>query len=254
MNKKFLSYKYKISILPESGAQSFIHLPALTSGILLKRYKRFLADIRLENGSIVTAHCPNSGSMRTCADPGMKVWISESSNPKRKLPFTWELIEMPTSMVGINAILPNRLAKTAITNGQIPEITGYHEITPEVTTNAGTRLDFCVRSSDGKTCYIEIKNCTFVENGFASFPDAVTSRGKKHVEELERLVNKGFRCILLFIIQRMDAEYFSPADQIDPQYGKALRKAVSNGVEILVYDTSIDVNAINLRNRLPVLL
>jgi len=238
----------------QSVSCGLITWPTLTPGILIKRYKRFLADIKLDDGTMITAHCPNSGSMKTCSEPGMRVWVSESPSPKRKLPYTWEMIEMPGSMVGVNAILPNTLVRNAIIYNRIPEIIGYSEIIPEITTSEGTRLDLCLCAQDCKRCYIEIKNCTYVDKGHASFPDAVTARGKKHVGELEKLANKGFRSIILFIIQRTDAKYFSPADQIDPEYGKSLRKAVSNGVELLVYDTFIDINSISIRSRLPVAL
>ncbi|WP_232223782.1 DNA/RNA nuclease SfsA [Desulforegula conservatrix] len=248
---------YKIlspAFIDLSVSYRLIRWPKLIPGILVKRYKRFLADIKLDDGTIITAHCPNSGSMKTCSEPGMGVWISESANPKRKLSCTWEIIEMPGSMVGVNAILPNRLVKDAITYGLIQELSGYSEIIPEITTSEGTRLDLCLRSHECKPCYIEIKNSTYVEEGRACFPDAVTSRGKKHVEELERLANEGFRSVILFIVQRMDSECFSPADHIDPAYGKSLRKAVANGVEIIAYDTLIDLKGINIRNKIPVML
>lgn len=254
MNQKPVYKILSPAFIDQSVPFRLIKWPYLIPGTLVKRYKRFLADIILDDGSFITAHCPNSGSMKTCSEPGMKVWVSESSNPKRKLPYTWEMIEMPTSMVGVNAILPNTLVKKAVSLGQIPEISGYSEIIPEITTSDGTRLDLCLRSKDCKPCYIEIKNSTYVEKGHACFPDAVTVRGKKHVEELERLAKEGFRSIIFFIIQRMDAERFSPADHIDPAYGKSLRKALDNGVEILAYDTLIDLHGINVRRSIPVIL
>jgi len=248
---------YKIlshTSIDQSVPSRLIKWPDLIPGTLIKRYKRFLADIILDDGGVITAHCPNSGSMKTCSEPGMRVWVSESSNPKRKLPYTWEMIEMPTSMVGVNAILPNTLVRNAIICGQIPEINGYSELISEVTTSDGTRLDLCARAINQKPCYIEIKNCTYIENGHARFPDAVTVRGKKHVMELDRLVKEGFRGIIFFIIQRMDAEIFSPADHIDPGYGDSLRMAAANGVEILAYDTLIDLNGINVRRSIQVIL
>jgi sugar fermentation stimulation protein A len=228
--------------------------PYLQRGTLIKRYKRFLADIAMPDGRIITAHCPNSGSMRTCSEPGMPVWFSESSNPKRRLPYTWELIQMNDSLVGVNAIIPNKLIKSAVSFGILPELSGYHEIISEIKTNENTRLDLCLKSQDQKQCFIEIKNCTFVENRVVSFPDAVTSRGKKHLEELSRLITYKNRCVILFIVQRMDADVFVPADSIDPEYGKALRKAVSEGVEILVYDTYMSIDGIAIRRRINTLL
>lgn len=244
-----------IPVVSDTDNSSYIlKWPELKSGILLKRYKRFLADILLDDGTQITAHCPNSGSMKTCSEPGLKVWISESLNRNRKLPFTWELIRMPSSIVGVNAILPNRLVKSAISMEIIPEISGFNEIIPEFKTSDHTRLDFCARSIDRTDCFIEVKNCTYVENGLASFPDAVSLRARKHVEELAKLAKSGYRSIIFFIVQRMDADCFSPADCIDTEYGKALRKAASDGVEILVYDTLIDDKGIGIRKRLPVLL
>lgn len=229
-------------------------LPPLKSGKLIKRYKRFLADIILDDGNLITAHCPNSGSMKTCSDSGMRVWVSESPNPKRKLSNTWELIEMPSSLVGVNAILPNKLVKHAISCDMIPEASGYSEIIPEISTSGGTRLDLCLRSYNKPDCFIEIKNCTYVENRVASFPDAVTTRGKKHLEELQRLVMQGCRGIILYIVQRSDADIFMPADSIDREYSDTLRKAVASEVEVLAYDTSIDEHSIHIRRRLPVAL
>lgn len=254
MNQKPVYKILSPAFIDQSVSSRLIKWPNLIPGILIKRYKRFLADIRLDDGTIITAHCPNSGSMKTCSESGMRVWISESANPKRKLPYTWEMIEMPGSMVGVNAILPNKLVKEAITFGLIQELSGYSEIIPEITTSEKTRLDLCLRSHECKPCYIEIKNCTYVEEGRACFPDAVTARGKKHVEELERLAKEGFRSIIFFVIQRMDAERFSPADHIDPAYGDSLRKAVANGVEIIAYDTLIDLKGINIRKTIPVML
>lgn len=250
MKKEILKPDYN----NESWNDGGLNLPDLKEGILIKRYKRFLADIILDNGEMITAHCPNSGSMKTCSDHGMRVWVSESSNPKRKLRFTWELIEMPGSIVGVNAILPNSLVKKAISKAIIPEIAGYTEIVPEITISKGTRLDLCLKADHKENCFIEIKNSTYVEGNTASFPDAVTTRGKKHLEELEKLALSGNRSIIFFLIQRMDADFFTPADAIDKEYGQALRKAHKSGVEILAYDTFITSETISIRKRLPIML
>ena len=154
-------------------------LPPLIKGKLIKRYKRFLADVELNSGEIVIAHCPNSGSMKGCSTPGSQVWLSESNNPKRKLKYTWELILAPETMIGVNTQVPNKLVKQAIENGLISELTGYDHVKAEVKTSEHTRLDLLLEKEAGEKCYVEIKNCTLVENGMAMFPDAVTTRGQK---------------------------------------------------------------------------
>jgi sugar fermentation stimulation protein A len=225
--------------------------PELIPGILVKRYKRFMADVKLADGELVTAHCPNSGSMQECCEPGRPVYLSFHDNPKRKLKYTWELIEMPASMVGINTLIPNRLVAESIEAGLVSDLKGYDNLTREVKTSDNTRLDILLSSEDGNRCYIEIKNCTLVKEGVAYFPDAVTSRGLKHLVELSSLVSKGFRCVIFYVIQRMDAKIFQPADHIDPDYGRTLRQTLKNGVEILVYDTRIDLKTIRLNRKIP---
>jgi len=225
--------------------------PELIPGILVKRYKRFMADVTFADGEVVTAHCPNSGSMQECCEPGRPVYLSFHDNPKRKLKYTWELIEMPTSIVGINTLIPNRLVAESIEAGLIPDLNGYDNIAREVKTSDHTRLDILLSSEDGNRCYVEIKNCTLVKEGIACFPDAVTSRGLKHLVELSSLVSKGFRCVIFYVIQRMDAKIFQPADHIDPAYGRELRQVLEHGVEILVYDTRIDLKTISLNRKIP---
>jgi len=223
-----------------------IALPPLIPGKLAKRYKRFLADVVLADGRAVTAHCPNSGRMIACSQPGRPVYLSQHDNPKRKLKYTWELIDMPTSLVGVNTQLPNRLVSQAIASGQVRELTGYSDIQREVKVGDHSRLDIRLRSPQQGTCYIEVKNCTLVEDGVARFPDAVTARGRKHLEELGRLVASGHRAVMFFLIQRMDARQFQPADDIDPAYGEALRTVHAQGVEIVAYDVAIDLASIAL--------
>ncbi len=225
--------------------------PPLVSGRLIRRYKRFLADVELDDGRAVTAHCPNSGSMTACCAPGQPVYLSSHDDPKRKLKFTWELIRMPTSLVGVNTLVPNRLAAKAIAAGVIPELTGYGPPRGEVKVDAHTRLDLMLRDGKRPDCYIEVKNCTLVEDGLARFPDARTVRGQKHLETLARLKADGGRAVMLFIVQRGDATVFAPADAIDPAYGRGLRQAAEAGVEILVYDVAIDLAGIALRRPLP---
>jgi sugar fermentation stimulation protein A len=225
--------------------------PKLIPGTLIRRYKRFLADVKLKDGTIVTAHCPNTGSMTGCSQPGCPVYLSSHDNPKRKLKYTWELIKMPTSLVGVNTLVPNRLVFESIKAGKVPELKGYDAVEREVKINEHTRLDLLLTHENGQRCYGEIKNCTLVINGQAAFPDAVTSRGLKHVTELEALVDSGHRCFMFYFIQRMDARVFKPADHIDPGYGKGLRRAVRHGVELLAYDVSIDLEGIRLNRRIP---
>ncbi len=228
-------------------------LPPLLKGRLVKRYKRFLADVVLDSGETVTAHCPNSGSMKGCAEPGSNVWLSESNNPKRKLAYTWELVETPTSLVGINTQVPNRLVKSAIEQGHIPELCGYANVLSEVKTSAHNRLDLKLEKSCSPCCYVEIKNCTLLENGRALFPDAVTTRGQKHLDELISLTREGNRCVIFYLVQRMDARTFAPAAGIDPVYAEKLRFAMENGVEVLAYDVCIDIPNMGIRGRLPLL-
>ena len=225
--------------------------PKLIFGTLIKRYNRFLVDVKLRNHRIVTAHCPNSGSMKACSEPGRTVYLSRHNNPKRKLKYTWELIEMPNSLVGVNTMVPNRLVYNSIRSSSVTELTGYEDVTREVTTGKGSRIDLRLDGKGKEPCYVEVKNCTLVENGVASFPDAVTSRGLKHLRELQKLHGQGCRCAMFFLIQRMDARRFKPADHIDPAYGTGLRAAVAAGVEVLVYDSNIDLNGIRLNRRIP---
>jgi sugar fermentation stimulation protein A len=227
--------------------------PKLIPGTLIQRYKRFLADVRLRNGHVVTAHCPNSGSMKTCAEPGRPVYLSRHDNPKRRLTYTWELIDMGSSLVGVNTLVPNRLVKAAVTLGAIEALAGYDTVRSEVGYGQGSRIDLLLER-EGQRCFIEVKNCTLVVDGSASFPDAVTSRGLKHLVELQAQVRLGHRAVMFYLVQRMDAEAFRPADHIDPSYGKELRSAVQNGVEALSYDVSLDLTGIGLNQRLPLFL
>jgi len=205
----------------------------------------------LADGNIVTAHCPNTGSMTGCAAAGRPVYLSLHNNPKRKLKYTWELIEMPTSLVGVNTLIPNRLVFQAAAAGLIAELAGYDMVEREVNIGSNSRIDLRLSNGPKDACYVEIKNCTLVENGVARFPDAVTTRGLKHLNELERLSDSGCRCIMFYFIQRMDARVFEPADLVDPDYGKGLRLAVNRGVEILAYDVAIDLSGIKLNRRIP---
>jgi sugar fermentation stimulation protein A len=226
-------------------------LPELIPGVLIKRYKRFMADVELRTGEVVTAHCPNSGSMQTCSESGRPVYLSYHDNPKRKLKYTWELIEMPTSLVGINTMVPNRLVSKSIEDGIIEDLSGYDDIAREVKVSNHSRLDILLSRGNHDRCFVEVKNCTLVKDGDAFFPDAVTSRGLKHLVEMSNLVSSGTRCVMFYLIQRMDAERFQPADHIDPEYGRGLRRAAGQGVEIMAYDVYVGLKTITLNRKIP---
>lgn len=229
-------------------------LPALFPGVLIKRYKRFLADIELADGTHITAHCPNSGSMLGCNLPGSPVLVSLSPNPNRKLAHTWELVQYNGYWVGLNTMLPNRLAEEAILDGTITELNGYQTLRREVPYGSErSRIDLLLEGDQGR-CYVEVKNVTLVQDRLALFPDAVTERGQKHLRELMEVVRNGDRGVLLFTVQRGDGDAVAPADSIDPVYGKLLREAVRNGVEALAYRATVQPEEIRLTGRLEVQL
>jgi sugar fermentation stimulation protein A len=217
---------------------------------LLKRYKRFLADIKLDSGEFITAHCPNSGSMKTCKEPGWKVLVSESDNPKRKLKYTWEMVHNGKCWIGINTQVPNKIASEAILNGTIPELSGYSDLKNEVKYGKNSRIDILL--SGGKPdCYVEVKNVTLVEeDGYYKFPDAVTERGKKHLYEMLDMIKSGKRAVMLYVIQRSDGTIFKPAYDIDPVYGKSLKEVHQQGIEILAYRADVTPERIELTTRL----
>ena len=231
-----------------SSAEAQWKWPELVTGTLIKRYKRFLADVKLGNGQLVTAHCPNTGSMTGCSEPGSQVYLTYHDDPKRKLNYTWQMIQMRDSLVGVNTMIPNRLVELSIRAGVIPEFQSARKVRREVSVGNRSRIDLQLISADGRVCYIEIKNCTLVENGIARFPDAVTARGVKHLNELERLCAQGKQCVMFYFIQRMDAHSFQPADRIDPDYGAVLRRAIKNGVQVMAYDVQMDLKGIRLRH------
>ncbi len=228
--------------------------PDLIRGRLIRRYKRFLADVQLDDGKQVTAHCPNSGRMTACNQPGQPVFLSLHDKPHRKLKYTWELIQMPTSLVGVNTLVPNRLTAKAFGLGRVPGFEDYDAVQGEVSVDSHSRLDLKLAGAGQPDCYVEVKNCTLVASGAALFPDAPTPRGRKHLQTLAELKRKGQRALMFFLIQRSDADYFSPADAVDPEYGAMLRDVVEAGVEILAYDVEIDLGGIGLRRPLPCVL
>ena len=229
----------------------------LQRGRLLIRYKRFLADIELENGETVTAHCTQPGTMMGLTEPGNRVWVSESDNPKRKLKFSWELVEVDLGngpvMVGVNTGLPNKLAAETIRGGAIKELTGYSELRREVAYGTNSRVDILLEENGIKSCYLEIKNVGLMrEHGRAEFPDAVTTRGTKHLGELSAMVREGNRAMLLYVVQREDAEHFVVARDIDPDYGQAFDEARAAGVEALAYACTLSDEEIVIRGRIPI--
>jgi sugar fermentation stimulation protein A len=234
----------------EETQTALLKWPRLIEGILIKRYKRFMADVKLRNNHVVTAHCPNSGSMKECSEPGRTVYLTRHNKPSRRLKYTWEMIRMETSLVGVNTMVPNRLTEAAVLAGDIPELSGYETVRREVKYGKHSRIDLLLERGTNR-CFVEVKNCTLVTEGLACFPDAVTSRGLKHLVELQKQVAKGHRSVMFYLIQRMDADRFEPADHIDPAYGEELRKAVSNGVEMLVYDVKMDLEGIRLNRPVP---
>ena len=243
--------KQTIKSGPEQVEESgYLNWPPLVQGFLVKRYKRFMADVKLRNGHLITAHCPNSGRMLTCCEPGRPVYLSRHNNPKRKLKYGWELIDMPGSLVGVNTMVPNHLVRAAILAGRIDPLTGYSSVRSEVRYGKNSRIDLLLERGE-KRCFVEVKNCTLVTDGTACFPDAVTTRGFKHLQELQEQVRMGDRSVMFFVVQRMDAARFRPADHIDENYGKELRKAIRNGVEMMVYDVLLDLKSIALNRPLP---
>lgn len=209
--------------------------------------------MRLDSGEVITAHCANTGSMTGCALTGSPVLLSTSSRPGRKYPYTWELVQIGGNWVGINTALPNRLVEDAVIDGTVAELQGYETLRREVPYGADSRVDLLLEGAKGR-CYVEVKSVTLVEGRRALFPDAVTLRGQKHLCELEQTVLRGDRGIIFFAVQRSDAECVAPADAIDPEYGRLLRRAVNAGVEALAYRAVVTPESIYLREQLPVCL
>ena len=227
---------------------------ALVQGTLIKRYKRFLADVELDDGSIVTAHTPNTGSMLGCCKPGSRVWLSNSDNPKRKYALSWELVEAaPGVLVGINTGLPNKLIGEAIQNGTIQELQGYDIIREEVRYGAeNSRIDLLLERGKKPDCYVEIKNVTLAREGIGYFPDAVSERGSKHLRELAQVVTEGKRAVICFCVQRKDVYEVRPADSIDKKYGVTLRQAIDVGVQAMAWRAHVSVDEIRIDTKLPV--
>lgn len=218
---------------------------------LVRRYKRFLAEVELPDGGRLTVHCPNTGSMAGCLAPGNPVLLSSAANPKRKYPQTLELIQVAGFWVGVNTARTNHLVREALLVGVIEEFGPVVELRAEVEVGGGTRLDFFFRAGERRV-YLEVKNCTLVAEGRAMFPDAVTARGTKHLVALTRLAAAGFAAAVLFCVQREDATSFSPAALIDPTYSQTLRQAWRAGVLVLAYQAAVRPEGVTIVRRLPV--
>jgi len=224
----------------------------LSHGVLVRRYKRFFADVTLDSGDEITAHCPNPGAMLGVNMPGLGVWLSRSDDPKRKLAHTLEMVETPDgALVGVNTMLPNRLVAEALAEGAIPELTGYDVHRREVKYGEASRVDFLLETGRGERCWLEIKNCHLSRTPpLAEFPDCVAARSTKHLGELEAMVRAGDRAVALFVIQRTDCDAFSACHDLDPTFATALERAADAGVEVLVYGCEMSPAAIRVAWRL----
>jgi sugar fermentation stimulation protein A len=231
----------------------------LIEGRFIRRYKRFFVEAEITRNHtqhVVTAHCPNTGSMKGLLQEGNPVWLTQHDDPKRKLPYTLEVIDDGLSLVGVHTGRPNKIVQKSVTDGIIPQLGAYTHIRPEVKYGTNSRIDLLLSGDSLPDCYVEVKNVTLrAEDGpTASFPDAVTERGRKHLRELATMVQQGHRAVMLFLVQRMDCERFRPADEIDPLYGQTLRDVLGRGVEALCYDCEINKNGINIRQEIPIAL
>ena len=225
----------------------------LLEGRLLRRYQRFLADVDTAAG-ILTAHCPNTGSMQGCAEPGMRVWLSPATNPARKLAWTWELVEaLPGVVVGMHTGRSNALVRETIEAGRVPELAGYPTIRPEVKYGEGSRIDLLLTAPGRPDCYVEVKNVTAAVAGrIGYFPDAVTTRRARHLREMSAMVGAGPPALVVFCVQRGDVDCVRPADHIDPVYGRTLREALAAGVGVTPLGATVWPAGIELERRLAV--
>lgn len=230
--------------------------PKLVSGTLERRYKRFLADVVLDVGGRVTVHCPNTGAMLGCDEPGSRVWLSVSDNPRRKYAHTWELVEVSGgAMVGINSSRANRIVGAALETGLIRELADYSVVRSEVRYGENSRVDFLLQDDRRPDCFVEVKSVTLADGeGTGLFPDARSIRGTRHLRELMAKRESGSRAVNLFCVQRADVERVTPADDIDPDYGQALREAAEAGVELLAWVCALSPEEIRLVHSVPVLL
>lgn len=230
-----------------------MELPSLYHGKLIKRYKRFLADIKLDDGTEITAHVPNSGRMTSTIDDDCDVWVSHHNNPKRKLKYTLELTKVNNILICVNTGIANKIGKEAIQNGIIKELQGYKSLKTEQKYGQNSRIDILLENENEK-CFVEIKSVTLCMNDTLAFPDAVTSRGTKHLEELILMVKEGYRAVMLYIVQRNDNLPFKIASEIDKKYFEVFQLARQSGVEVLVYQSDISTTKIELVKKIKNLL
>lgn len=230
-----------------------ILLPTV-EGRLLRRYKRFLADVALPSGEVLTVHCPNTGSLLGCTPEGARAILRDSQDPNRKLRYTLQTVRVDGTWVNVDTGLPNALVSAAIPTGAIPELTGYPTLRREVKYGRASRVDILLAAEGEPSCYVEVKSTTLAESGVAMFPDAVTTRGRKHLEELSDVVRDGGRAVIFFCVSRADVTRFRPAEQIDPRYAAALREAVEVGVEPLAYSTRVKPRSFEIGERLEISL
>ncbi len=229
---------------------------SLVRGRLLRRYKRFLADVELDGGEIVTAHCANPGSMLGLQAPGIAAWLSKSDNPNRKLAWSLEIVEVDAgrgpALVGINTGHPNRIVEEAIAAGAVAELSGYAGLRREVKYGRNSRIDILLTDDGRPDCYVEVKNVHLVrEPGLAEFPDSVTARGAKHLDELSEMVRQGARAAMFYLVQRGDTERVAIARDIDPGYGEALDRARKAGVEVVAYGCEVTPSGVEIKGPLP---
>ncbi len=226
--------------------------PSLTECVFLRRYKRFLVDVRLPEGTEMTVHCPNTGAMTSCCEPGCRAWISDSGNPKRKLRHTLEVVEVRGARICVHSARANAVAAEGIAAGGVPELAGYAGLRREVRVG-DSRLDLLLTDSERRDCYVEVKCATLgVGDGVSRFPDAVSSRARRHRETLHARVEAGDRAVLLFVCGRDDTRLLQPADEVDPAYGETLRAVASAGVEVLAHRCESSPEGLWLREAVPV--
>lgn len=231
-----------------------MRLPPLIPGRLIRRYKRFLADVELDDGSLITVHCPNSGSMKGCLGDGWPVLLSTSDNPKRKYPHTWEMVHNGACWIGINTARTNHIVEEGVRSGAITELADFDELLREVPLGDASRIDLVIDNSSGRT-WVEVKSVTMIDDeGRFAFPDAVTSRGTKHLKELTAAVDRGDHAAMLYLMQRSDGSGFTVAADIDPGYARELRRATAAGVAVLAYRADVGPTTIRVAERVPVVL
>jgi sugar fermentation stimulation protein A len=222
----------------------------LVPGRLIRRHNRFLADVRLDDYTVVTAHCPNPGTMISLLRKNARVLLSRSDNPNRRTPLTWELVRVGRTWAGVNTMRTNHVVEWALRHRRIPELDGYEEIRPETPMGENRRVDFLLRSGDD-LCFVEVKNVTLAVDGAGLFPDAVTMRGRAHLEELMERVEEGHRAVMLYLVNRGDCDRAGPAAHIDPGYAGTLARAMERGVEALAYRARAGRNGIRVERRIP---